>query len=425
MTPETTAVRIATDRLLGILPDPVVVVDPVGRLIWANAEAETSFGLDPETMQGRLVSGFVHPDDVVTALESLATVQHKPLGSLVAIRLRGAAGSYRHHEVRGRAFVGDNGDTWVALVLRDVTDRRQWDIDGGDTARLRAVVDHAPGITMLLGPDGRIRSASRAVTAMLGRSMDSTLGRQLLELIESADVALVRDELEAALAGAPRRAFDATTVGASGELVPMTFTIRNLLDDMAVEGLVVTAVDVSALAEAKSRLEHLATHDPLTNLSNRHHLMGRLDVALGTVPELPVTVVFIDLDGFKAINDRFGHRAGESVLAEAARRIRSAAVSADTIARLGGDEFVIVFRVPAPKEIERVGRALRDPIPLAGGGTADLVASIGVATRHPGEGADEVLARADQAMYRDKRDRAGTPPGLARLTSPIRRFRGR
>ena len=87
----------------------------------------------------------------------------------------------------------------------------------------------------------------------------------------------------------------------------MTFTIRNLLDDMAVEGLVVTAVDVSALAEAKCRLEHLATHDPLTNLSNRHHLMGRLDVALGTVPELPITVVFIDLDGFKGVNDRFGH----------------------------------------------------------------------------------------------------------------------
>ena len=425
MTPETTAVRIATDRLLGILPDPVVVVDPVGRLIWANAEAESSFGLDLETMRGRLVSGFVHPDDVVTALESLATVQHKALGSLVAIRVRGATGSYRHHEVRGRAFATDDGDTCVALVMRDVTDRRQWEIDGGDTARLRAIVDHAPGITMVLGPDGRIRSASRALTAMLGRSMDSTLGRQLLELIEPADVALVRDELEAALAGAPRRAFDATALGASGEHVPMTFTIRNLLDDMAVEGLVVTAVDVSALAEAKRRLEHLATHDPLTNLSNRHHLMGRLDVALGTVPELPVTVVFVDLDGFKAVNDRFGHRAGDSVLAEAARRIRAAAVSADTIARLGGDEFVIVFRDPAPKEIERVGRTLREPIPLAGGGTADLVASMGVATRHPGEGADEILARADQAMYRDKRDRAGPQPALARLTSPLRRFRVR
>ena len=172
MAPETTAVRIGTDRLLGVLPDPVVVVDPVGRLIWANAEAEVAFGLELETMRGRLVSGLVHPDDVVTALESLATVQHKPLGSLVAIRVRGATGSYRHYEVRGRAFPGDDGDMWVALVLRDVTDRRQWDIDGGDAARLRAIVDHAPGITMVLGPDGRIRSASRALTSMLGRSMD-------------------------------------------------------------------------------------------------------------------------------------------------------------------------------------------------------------------------------------------------------------
>jgi diguanylate cyclase (GGDEF)-like protein len=150
--------------------------------------------------------------------------------------------------------------------------------------------------------------------------------------------------------------------------------------------------------------------------------MGRLDVALGTVPELPVTVVFVDLDGFKAVNDRHGHKAGDLVLTEAARRIRSVAASADAVARLGGDEFVIVFRDPATKEIERVRRVLHDPIPLAGGGRAELVASIGVATRRPGESADDVLARADQAMYRDKRDRAVLVPGVARITSPLRRL---
>jgi diguanylate cyclase (GGDEF)-like protein len=222
--------------------------------------------------------------------------------------------------------------------------------------------------------------------------------------------------MTAALAGAPRRAFDATAVGSDGERVPMTFTIRNLLDDQAVEGLVVTAVDVSALAEAKRRLEHMATHDPLTGLSNRHHLMGRLDVALGTVPELPVTLAFIDLDGFKAVNDRHGHMVGDSLLVEAGRRIRAAAASADTVARLGGDEFVVVFRAPETAEIERVRRTLDEPIPLPGGQRAELVSSVGVATRNPGECAEELLGRADQAMYRDKRDHAGR----SRLPVPLR-----
>jgi diguanylate cyclase (GGDEF)-like protein len=175
---------------------------------------------------------------------------------------------------------------------------------------------------------------------------------------------------------------------------------------------------VSALAEAKARLEHMATHDQLTGLSNRHHLMSRLDVALGTVPELPVTLAFVDLDGFKAVNDQHGHVAGDAILCEAARRIRAATPSADTVARLGGDEFVVVFREPQPTEIERMRRTIEEPLPLPGGARAELLASVGVATRHPGERAEDLLARADSAMYRDKRDHVGR----SRLPSPLRRL---
>jgi diguanylate cyclase (GGDEF)-like protein/PAS domain S-box-containing protein len=421
---DATSVELGYDQLLAALPDPVVVVDTVGRLMWANAEAESVFGIRKETVQGRLLSTLIHPDDVVTAFESLATVQHKPLGSLVSIRLRQASRSYRHYEVRGRALGGPDGTTWVVLVLRDVTDRRHWEVDGGDVTRLRAIVDHAPGITMVIGADGRIRGASRALTSMLGRSMESSLGRTLVELIDPGDAPLVREEMAASLVGAPRRAFDATALGSNGERVPMTFTIRNLLDDQAVEGLVVTAVDVSALADAKARLEHMATHDQLTGLSNRHHLTSRLDVALGTVPELPVTLAFVDLDGFKAVNDRHGHMVGDLVLAEAARRIRAATPSADTVARLGGDEFVVVFREPQPAEVARLRAMIDEPIRLPDGVRAELVASIGMATRRPGEGAEDLLARADQAMYRDKHGHAARMrvPSSLRLPGSLRRI---
>jgi diguanylate cyclase (GGDEF)-like protein len=118
-------------------------------------------------------------------------------------------------------------------------------------------------------------------------------------------------------------------------------------------------------------------------------------------------VLFIDLDRFKRVNDEHGHAAGDEVLVVVAHRLRAAVRDGDVVARLGGDEFAILVDLGTSSDVavdlaERVGRLLAAPIPVAGG-WLEVGASIGVAVAAPDDEAEDVLARADAAMYRAKR----------------------
>jgi diguanylate cyclase (GGDEF)-like protein/PAS domain S-box-containing protein len=155
---------------------------------------------------------------------------------------------------------------------------------------------------------------------------------------------------------------------------------------------------------------HQATHDPLTGLANRRLFMERLEQILASTPVTGerLAVLFLDLDGFKEVNDTRGHAVGDAVLQEAARRLAACARSADFPARLAGDEFVLLLRnvesateaeVVAQRCVERIAE-LRE----ACGQAVEVGASVGVALSTPATGsADELLAAADQAMYAAKR----------------------
>lgn len=167
--------------------------------------------------------------------------------------------------------------------------------------------------------------------------------------------------------------------------------------------------DISAVMEAKERTQHLAFHDPLTGLANRLLLRDRLDHALAWARRhaMPMAVCYLDLDGFKAINDVHGHEVGDAVLKEVAARLQASVREQDTVARLGGDEFVVLLPAPgAPGEHEDIVRRMREAVSrpvFVGGVQVAVSASIGVAIR-PGDGdqPDELLRRADQAMYAAK-----------------------
>src|SRR5690606_19173293 len=122
-----------------------------------------------------------------------------------------------------------------------------------------------------------------------------------------------------------------------------------------------------------------------------------------------VSVLFIDLDGFKAINDTLGHRAGDQVLVEVARRIRGVVRDVDTVARFAGDEFVVVCESLEPDQtgyvVRRIARAV-DQVFVVDGHEVQVSASVGVATTNdPDIKLEDLLARADQDMYRLKRQR--------------------
>lgn len=168
--------------------------------------------------------------------------------------------------------------------------------------------------------------------------------------------------------------------------------------------------DITERVQSEEELARLAHYDPITGLANRSLLLDRLDRMLLHVRRTKESfaVLFIDLDGFKRINDNAGHRVGDQVLKEAAQRMERSLRESDTVSRLGGDEFVVlVDRVGVPEDAGRVARkllgTLREPVEVAGR-KHRLSGSIGIAI-YPFHGttADELLTYADDAMYRAKR----------------------
>jgi diguanylate cyclase (GGDEF)-like protein/PAS domain S-box-containing protein len=209
---------------------------------------------------------------------------------------------------------------------------------------------------------------------------------------------------------------------ASGAVV-CTFSRDRTFDDDTREILAALsrqAAQVLRRVRLQEELEHRALHDQLTGLANRKLLEERLEATIASAERggRPLSVLFLDLDGFKTINDDLGHRPGDEVLVEVAARLRSAARAGDPVARYGGDEFVVVCddagadeaEVVAERFRQEVGRPL-DSVPPR----YSVAASIGVAVWQPGSGvtpnADLLLRIADQAMYASKhagRDRVTT-----------------
>jgi len=153
----------------------------------------------------------------------------------------------------------------------------------------------------------------------------------------------------------------------------------------------------------------LAFSDQLTGLANRGLFYDRVGHALATHAREGSTfaVFFLDLDGFKQVNDKFGHSAGDLVLRVVADRLRSCLRDSDTVARFGGDEFaVIAERLADPDDVhftaERIVRSVREPIEVGGGREAGVTASVGIALNRPGDTADDILREADLAMYTAK-----------------------
>jgi diguanylate cyclase (GGDEF)-like protein/PAS domain S-box-containing protein len=167
------------------------------------------------------------------------------------------------------------------------------------------------------------------------------------------------------------------------------------------DGLVVTFRDVTALRHTEERLAFLATHDPLTGLANRPLLVDRLEHALAR-RQGALAVVFMDLDGFKAVNDRHGHQVGDETLVRVARAMEGAVRPADTVARFGGDEFVVVADDLATADAESLAKRITAAVGEVSVGPLRLEASVGVATAEPDDTAEALLRRADAAMYADK-----------------------
>ena len=277
--------------------------------------------------------------------------------------------------------------------------------------RFRALIEDSSDVVAVLDARGHILYASPSTARVLGMPPDEHLGKCLFDLVHSEDRAHARSLVNGLLEEAGGAVTGEVRLrDGNGEWRWLGVTGRNLLGEPAVEGLVLNYRDTTAQKRAEAQLQHDALHDALTGLPNRALLVERLERAATRSRRHPshrFAVLFLDLDGFKLVNDSLGHETGDRLLVALAPRIEGCLRSSDTCARLGGDEFVVLLDEVgdvggAVDVAERIQEQVEAPFPIAGH-EVRVSASIGIVIGGADDRrADDILRDADIAMYRAK-----------------------
>jgi diguanylate cyclase (GGDEF)-like protein/PAS domain S-box-containing protein len=274
---------------------------------------------------------------------------------------------------------------------------------------LRQLLDHVSDAVVATDIAGRVTFANPAAQRLYGIAKEDALGRPLLELLDLFDAGENTDVEE--ITG-----FVAREGYWHGELTQRALDGRELVveasvsmladDDGAVLGSVSIIREISERKEAERQISYQATHDGLTGLLNRTAFMRELQESL-TSGRQP-TLIFLDLNGFKAINDLHGHDRGDEILRVIGSRLVGGLRPGDTAGRFGGDEFVLLAhgltdRAAAEAYLERIMTLFTDPVRCRGDITHTVGVSVGVAHSARGDDPDELIRRADSAMYDAKR----------------------
>jgi diguanylate cyclase (GGDEF)-like protein/PAS domain S-box-containing protein len=390
-----------------------------GRFVLANEAMAEFLGRSVEAVLDCGVMDVTHPEDVPTTSEALRRMLHGELSELNAEkRYVRPTGEVRWGALRALLLYDADGRAQHCLALfRDVTAER--------LAERRRSGLHA--VSRIMAGGAALTDALPSLVETVVRELDWERGA-LWVLDAHGELRLQAAWPPGSAPASPPPPPAEPTVAGAGVLIPVVSGADMLgVLDFGCEGTERLDADLASFAEAlgvqlgeflvRKRAEelllHQALHDPLTGLPNRVLFFDRLDHAIRRLrrEHAPLAVLFLDFDGFKAVNDRFGHAGGDEVLRRAADRVATALRAEDTVGRFGGDELVVLSEhvagaAGAAMVAERILDQLRTPIELDGE-QLTLSASIGICVA-PVEGAtrDALLHTADAAMYRAK---AGGP----------------
>jgi diguanylate cyclase (GGDEF)-like protein/PAS domain S-box-containing protein len=426
-------------------PDVALVLDPTGTVRYASRSIERVAGFRAEDLVGRSGLDLLHPDDLDYAVGSLIEARDFPGDhSAIELRFRTASGAwlpceletYNPPELPDHMIVGLRGVARRTLLPERRRALERWVLGLGEICAGATVDSLDRDIDEVLSRLGDVCEAHEARLASL-----SPVGNEVAQwqwVRPDTRPALHGLRTAAAVESAFGQVVDPARLTAMGGPVvasEVTQPVRARSDE-SVAGLLTVAWHVAdarrywdeanaPLLEAAARtlvmsvrriqheqaLAYQALHDPLTGLANRARLLSALEHELRRVSGRELTrlaVAFLDLDGFKAVNDTHGHSAGDELLRLVGGRLRDSVRVGDLVCRVGGDEFVVLSPgIESEEEADhlatRIRRRIADPVPLSSGEEVTVSSSIGVVVV-TGSGAelpsaDGVLRVADRAMY--------------------------
>ena len=397
-------------RMFGALDStsPIfALIGPDATVLHVSDLTRSLLGLAAGERVGEDVFDQIEPADRVGAMELFARVVAVP-GSRerTSVRALDGDGRWRDLEISVVNLLDDPRVGAIAVTGSDITDTRLHQIASRLETRLLAGLPVAIGLT---DDSGILVYWNRKAEELFGYLRSEAVGRNVADLrLETQDVA-TREEVRQALATHGEWEGDVEGIRSDGSTVPLHVLVERI-DDAEIDfhGVVYASYDNTERDRLESELEFQAFHDPLTALPNRRLFVQRLDAVLAEheASGRTAAVTFIDLDDFKALNDRVGHTAGDLALQIIADRLRAVLRPGDLVARIGGDEFVVGFgdlQGPggAVAIAQRVLQAVRAPFRI-GHHSLHLSATIGVAMSQPGVPADGLLRNADAAMYEAK-----------------------
>jgi diguanylate cyclase (GGDEF)-like protein/PAS domain S-box-containing protein len=368
----------ALDPVLDLVGDVISLHAPDGTFLMVTQACIPLLGYTPDELVGTRSRDYFHPDDIAL----VETVSLRPVlagtgTTTVTYRFRRKDGSYDWLETTARALRDEHSGEVAQLICisRDVSERREAE-------------ENAPVGIAIVGLDGRFLQVSRSLCSFLGRSERELLSLSVSDVTHADDIDrtdIAFRTMRANGGGLP--AEEKRYVRPDGTEVWALVSRWMVPDSMGgCSHFISHVTDITDRKRNEAELAHRALHDTLTGLANRALLSDRLEHALVQQSRDGLThaLLFIDLDGFKLVNDGFGHGAGDEVLREAARRIVLEVRKSDTVARLGGDEFAVVLhgvagRAEALEKAQQLCEALAVPYLVGEHSEAFVTASIGVA----------------------------------------------
>ncbi|MGH8075987.1 MAG: diguanylate cyclase domain-containing protein, partial [Lysobacter sp.] len=406
------------DAMLSGAFDPTIVLDSAGLILRLNDKVEALFGAARDALLGKPLAAWLEPpaDSVLAdAVDKVRTRRkHQQLVRALDLYARRADGSTFPVELHLAPMEGGRGVQTV-VAIHDLAARLAWEqLMIGSRGQAELTVAALGDAVVACDLQERITLFNPAAALMSGWSETDAVGKPLADVLRFINPAN-GEELPSLVGEAMRRnavvrqKSDRLLLRGDGERAAVTESAAPIRDRFGMaSGGTILLQDVSQAHALAQTLAYQAQHDHLTGLPNRVLLQDRLSQALAQMERgYKGALLYLDLDRFKPINDKFGHPVGDRVLQEVALRLRSCVREDDTVSRQGGDEFVLLLvRVADPRDVARVAEklitAIEQPIQV-NGHDLTLSASIGIALfSQDGRDIRTLTQRADAALYHAK-----------------------